>query len=75
MTNFPLTSFLKMLIPKINSLICIHFKHYPYSTNCHENDKTDYNGGTGEIVVKIYKTRDVPRKPSSGEQREPREPR
>jgi hypothetical protein len=29
----------------------------------HENDTTDYEGGPGEIVVKIYRTIAAPRKP------------
>jgi|APCry1669189241_1035207.scaffolds.fasta_scaffold388439_1 hypothetical protein len=36
----------------------MRFINYLYvdSTNCHENDNTDYDGGPGEIIVKIYKT-------------------
>jgi hypothetical protein len=46
-----------------------------FSNTTHENDKTNYLGGPGEIIIKIYKTKEVPRKVGGGggEPRTPKE--
>lgn len=64
-----------------NTLRRIQYIIITPSTNCTDNDKCDYEGGPGEIIVKIYRTEIQERKPRNegggggGGERAPRTPK